>query len=229
MRVAGAFLSGIGHAGVIGLAAIGPPFLWAPPDRPVPVMLVSMLTAAELAALVPAPPPPTPSPPKPKPVAPPPMPPPLVLPRMMEPETVPPPVTLAPGFGAGASLGGGEAPTGEGEGAAGFAPGTEAMPEDSEALRVDYMARVQRAVTRARVYPRVARDRGLEGRVVFQLVLSPDGALLAAQLLQSSGAMTLDRAALETVRKAGYPPAPAGFEAERLTVAVEVVFAGSDR
>ena len=60
MRVAGAFLSGVGHAGVIGLAAIGPPFLWAPRDAPVPAMVVTLLGPAEFAALAvpPAPAPP---------------------------------------------------------------------------------------------------------------------------------------------------------------------------
>ena len=60
MRVAGAFLSGFGHAGFVGLALVGPPFLWAPPDRPVPSVAVTFLTAAEHAALgrPPAPPPP---------------------------------------------------------------------------------------------------------------------------------------------------------------------------
>ena len=60
-------------------------------------------------------------------------------------------------------------------------------------------------------------------------VLSRDGRLLAAQRLQSSGAMTLDRAALETVRRAAYPPVPADLDGERVPVAVEVIFAGSDR
>ncbi len=109
------------------------------------------------------------------------------------------------------------------------APGAEEAAVDPEDLRAAYAVQVQKAVARARVYPRVARDRGLEGRVRFQVVLSPEGGLLASQLVESSGAMTLDRAALETVRKAKYPPAPPEIEAERLTIAVEVVYAGSDR
>jgi protein TonB len=208
---------------LLGLAAIGPPFLWAPPDRPLPAMAVTLVLPAELAATEPAPPASHPAPepvaqaePPARPVA---MPPPLVP----APEAAPQPVpdTLAPGFDAAAPLGV-EAPPAAG------GPAPE-VAVDSEALRAAYAAQVQRAVTRARVYPRVARDRGLEGRVVFQLVLSPEGGLLASQLLQSAGAMTLDRAALETVRRARYPAAPAGIEAERLPVTVEVVFTGSDR
>lgn len=235
MRVAGALLSGLGHACVVGLAVIGPPFLWAPPDRPVPAMAVTLLSDAELAALTP--PPPAPPPPSPAPtVAPAPMPPPLV-PALEEAEAPPPAATtLAPGFDAGMPLGAGDAVAAD-DGFPGLvpelAPGPEVAAEegafDAAAVRAAYAGRVQRAVSRARVYPEVARARGLEGRVAFQLVLAPDGRLLASQLLQSSGAMTLDRAALETVRRATYPPAPAEIAAPRLPVAVEVVFTGSDR
>jgi protein TonB len=225
VRVAGTFLSGIGHAGVIGLAAIGPPFLWAPPDRPVAAVAVSLLSPADLAALVPRPP--APAPPR----SPPPSPPPAASPKPMPPPLVPAPkeapppaaTTLAPGFDAAAPLGvEAGAPGGEGE----LAPEAETDPE---AVRADWAARVQRAVRIARIYPEVARARGLEGRVTLQLVLATDGRLLASQLIGSSGAMSLDRAALETVRRAKYPPLPAGLEAERTPVMVEVVFAGSDR
>lgn len=238
VRVAAALLSALGHAGVVGLVAIGPPFLWAPPDRPVAAVEVTLVSMAELAALKPPPPPAPPPPPSPPASVPPPMPAPLVP----APETAPPPpvTTLAPGFDAAAPFGVGEAPPAADEGFAGVVPGLgmevapDAAPEagpgvDPAAERAGYAADVQRAVVRARVYPEVARARGLEGRVVFQLVLSGDGRLLASQLLRSSGAMTLDRAALETVRRAKYPPAPAAIAAERLPVVVEVVFTGSDR
>lgn len=230
MRLAGALLSGLGHAGVVWLAAIGPPFLWAPPDRPLPAMAVTILSAADLAALTPPPPAPPPPPSPPPTATPAPMPPPL----LPAPEEAPPPATttLAPGFDSGTPLGVGEtAPTEEG--LPDLAPAPESVPEedadDPAAARAAYAAQIQRAVRRARVYPEIARARGLEGRVAFQLVLSPEGRLLAAQLLHSSGAMTLDRAALETVRRATYPPAPAAIAAPRLPVAVEVVFTGSDR
>lgn len=240
VRVAGAFVSGLGHAGLVGLALVGPPFLWAPRDRPVPAIAVSLLSPGELAALRPPPPSP-PSPPTAPPrqaAAPVPMPPPLVPAAPAESEQRAPATTLAPGFGAGALLGedetSGQAPPVSGDPDT-ASPAPEAVEPavepavDPEALRVAYAARVQRAVARARVYPQVARDRGLEGRVAFQLVLSREGRLLTSQLLRSSGAMTLDRAALETVRRAAYPPVPADLDGERVPVAVEVVFTGSDR
>lgn len=154
------------------------------------------------------------------------------------PEPAPPPAatTLAPGFDAAAPLGVGEGPPTTPAEVEGPAEGTGDEPfetpdeeRDPAALRAEYAAGVQRAVTRARVYPELARARGLEGRVVFQIVLSGDGHLLASQLLQSSGAMSLDRAALETVRAARYPQAPQGIAVARLPIVVEVVFTGSDR
>lgn len=241
MRVAGAFVSGLGHAGVLGLAIVGPPFLWAPRDRPVPTMAVTLLSPAELAALRPPPLPPSAPPPQPAaaPAPPAPMPPPLVPAPAAEDPAPPSTTTLAPGFDARAPLGVEETLSDQAPEASGGADEAGPTPEvaepeadvevDAEALRAAYAAQVQRAVSRARVYPRVARDRGLEGRVAFRLVLSGDGRLLASQLLRSSGAMTLDRAALETVRRAAYPPAPAALEAARLPVAVEVIFTGSDR
>lgn len=238
MRGAGALLSGLGHAGLLGLAAVGPPFLWAPKDRPIPAVSITLVSVGEFAALL-RPPLPAP-PPEPEAAAPAPsvartlpMPAPLVAAPV---EELPPATsTLTPSFDPRAPLGIAEAPPPDGAPAAsgalpGLATGPDAAPGpevDAESLRLDHAARVQRAVELARVYPQVARDRGLEGRVLFQVVLAPDGRLLASQLLQSSGAMTLDRAALETVRKARFPPAPAGIEAERQSFTVEIVFRGS--
>lgn len=241
VRVAGTFLSGLGHAGIIGLAALGPPFLWAPPDRPIPAVVITLLSPAELAALRPPPQHPVALPPAPPPPPRPPVALPMPAPLVEVPKEAPPPavMTLAPGFDAVAPLGVGEAPLElvPDEGSAGDPQGlvpefARELPEaepDPAAAQADYAAQVQRAVSRARVYPEVARARGLEGRVVFQVVLSGDGRLLASQLLRSSGAMSLDRAALETVRRAKYPPAPEATAAERRPFAVEVVFTGSDR
>ena len=135
-----------------------------------------------------------------------------------------PVTTLRPAFEAGTPLGIGEAqPEAAPSGPA------EDLGVDGEALRAGYAAQVQRAVSRHGSIRRSPAIGVLEGRVALQLVLSPDGGLVAAQLVRSSGAMTLDRAALETVRRAKYPPVPPEIEDPRLTVAVEVIFTGSDR
>lgn len=237
MRIAGPLASGLGHAGLVGLALVGPPFLWAPPDRPVPAVMVSLLSAADLSRLALAAPPAAGPAAQPDPTPPPPMPPPLLPPPSAMPavEAAPPaPGTLAPGPETAAPLAGiGALGDGFGNPLGGTvieAPQVEAPAEvDPEAERAIWVAKVQRAVALARIYPEIARARGLEGRVALQVVLTPDGELVSAQLLRSSGAMTLDRAALDTVRRAKYPAAPVALEDPRLVVAVEVVFAERGR
>jgi len=49
-------------------------------------------------------------------------------------------------------------------------------------------------------YPWPARRDGFEGRVVFDVVVGPDGRLQDARVVQSSGREDCDEAALETVR-----------------------------
>jgi protein TonB len=248
VRVAGIFLSAIGHGALIGLAAIAPPFLRPHRERPVPVVVVSLLSEADLAALAPKPeaapvetPPPAPAPADPPRAAPPEASP-------TEEQTTEP--TLAPAFDPTAPLGFSEEsppppalpPARQGSGVASPEAGEsggfvilapdEAPPDarpDPAVLRAAYEEEVRKAVARARVYPQVARDRGLEGSVRFHLVVTREGRLLTAQVIRSSGAMTLDRAGLETLQRAKLPPAPAEIPNQRISLEVEVDFAGSDR
>jgi protein TonB len=235
MRAAGILLSGLGHAALIWVAVHGPPWLRPHRERPPPVIAVSLLTDAELAALAPRPAPTSPAPapaPEPSPAAPP----------APEPELEPPvaeePASLAPAFDPAAPLGL------AGDGAAlrpadrprprrGDAPAREAAVApwsgEAAALRSRYEEAVRTAVERARSYPEVARARGLEGSVRLHLILTREGRLLAAQLVRSSGAQTLDRAGLAAARDARLPAAPPELPNERFSFEVEVRFAGSDR
>jgi TonB family protein len=52
------------------------------------------------------------------------------------------------------------------------------------------------------VYPKLSRRLGEEGVVVVHLILSPDGKLVEADILKSSGYARLDQAALEGVQSA---------------------------
>ena len=81
------------------------------------------------------------------------------------------------------------------------------------------------AVATRQRYPRIALLRQWQGTAVLQLELSPDGRLLSARVLSSSGHDTLDRQALEMVREAvPLTRLPADLAWRSLTIDVPVVF-----
>ena len=59
-------------------------------------------------------------------------------------------------------------------------------------------------------YPRMARRRGMEGRVTLRVTVSPDGHVAAIRVAHSSGYRLLDDAALETVKTWRFVPAYRG-------------------
>ncbi len=66
---------------------------------------------------------------------------------------------------------------------------------------------------------------GLSGETTVRFRLSPNGALLSAEIAGSSGSANLDRIALRTLRLASPMPAPpAGVAAERLAFTLPVRF-----
>lgn len=48
-------------------------------------------------------------------------------------------------------------------------------------------------------YPRAAREQGLEGTLLIEMIVSTSGAVASAELIESSGSEILDRICLETV------------------------------
>ena len=50
------------------------------------------------------------------------------------------------------------------------------------------------------IYPRVARERGWEGRVVLGVAVDPTGAIAGVEITETSGYRVLDQAALSAVR-----------------------------
>lgn len=76
-------------------------------------------------------------------------------------------------------------------------------PQD--AVPVDAMPKL---LTRVEpVYPREARERGIEGKVYVQLVVSPDGRVAEATVLKSD-AEIFHQAALDAAKKYTFAPAP---------------------
>jgi protein TonB len=84
------------------------------------------------------------------------------------------------------------------------------------------IAVIRDRIQRALVYPREARRRGRQGTSEVQFDLSEDGRVRTLALAESSGEELLDRASLETVRRAQPFPFVDG------TLVVPVVFRLSD-
>lgn len=87
----------------------------------------------------------------------------------------------------------------------------------AESRYARYLEAWRRRVERLgnRHYPAVARERGLSGRVVLEIVLNADGTVRALEPRRSSGQPLLDEAAIRSVRLASpYAPFPPDLRAE---------------
>jgi TonB family protein len=59
----------------------------------------------------------------------------------------------------------------------------------------------------APLYPKVARDRGIEGKILLEVVVKEDGSALNVKLISSSGSSLLDESAIEAVKNWQFIPA----------------------
>jgi protein TonB len=88
-----------------------------------------------------------------------------------------------------------------------------------------YQAQVLAHLTRHRVYPQEARERGVTGIARVQFTLARDGRVLLASLIGGSGERLLESAALDMVRRASpFPPFPAGVAQARMDFAAPIRF-----
>jgi protein TonB len=73
-------------------------------------------------------------------------------------------------------------------------------------------------------YPRQAIARGIEGTVMLRVLIGPDGETIEIRTHRSSGAVLLDQAAVEAVRRWAFRPAVVGGRAVPAWVEVPVRF-----
>ena len=83
----------------------------------------------------------------------------------------------------------------------------ETQPIDDNALG-EYGGLLGRAIAKHKSYPKIAQMRGYEGDVLLDLRLDGNGNVLSAKVKEGSGYESLDKQALEMVRKASPFPAP---------------------
>ncbi len=78
----------------------------------------------------------------------------------------------------------------------------------NDGIPSDYVNQVYSRINSRTTYPRVAKLRGDEGRVVYKITLSPQGELLKYDI-QSSGNEVLDKAAIDAIKAAApFPQLP---------------------
>ncbi|HSD44866.1 MAG TPA: TonB family protein [Burkholderiales bacterium] len=101
-------------------------------------------------------------------------------------------------------------------------PGDDALDLGSLA---QYRLALIGAAKRHRLYPEHAIERGWQGRVTVRLAFGADGAIAAALVHRSSGHGSLDRQAVEMLRKAAaLTPLPPALRSREFSVEVPVLF-----
>lgn len=94
--------------------------------------------------------------------------------------------------------------------------------EASDPASVIAPPRPERAITPE--YPRSARRKGREGRVVVEATIDESGKVVVAKVDESSNWAELDAAALKAVKEAAFTPAQAETGAIKSTVRLPLVF-----
>ncbi|NIA19821.1 MAG: TonB family protein [Xanthomonadaceae bacterium] len=82
-----------------------------------------------------------------------------------------------------------------------------------------YYINLKRKIELVWEYPYLARESGLQGRLLMRFVINRDGSLAEAKVLRSSGFALLDQEAIRAVHDASpFPPLPARMNTERLVI-----------
>lgn len=101
-------------------------------------------------------------------------------------------------------------------------PTQERANTNRQAASAAWAAEIQRRISRHHVYPRGSRD---EGRVRVAMVILPTGRLTSVSIERSSGSVSLDRAALDAVKRAApFPPAPDSLNEKSYNVGQWITF-----
>ena len=87
-------------------------------------------------------------------------------------------------------------------------PSQPSPPSQLSQARLDAPPRPKRTIRPE--YPKGARQRGEQGNVVLEIEVGADGACTVATVVESSGFVELDEAALKAARAARFTPARAG-------------------
>jgi len=84
----------------------------------------------------------------------------------------------------------------------------KAAPASNPSHEAAYVHKVRLQIEHHKVYPALARRLDMSGTVEVSYVLSRQGRLISVAIASSSGSKILDKAALQAVRTAVFPPIP---------------------
>ncbi|MGH1356033.1 MAG: TonB family protein [Thalassovita sp.] len=102
---------------------------------------------------------------------------------------------------------------------------SEGLTAQDKAQIEDWQKSVVLTIAKAKSYPPAARKKRIEGTVKILFTLDGYGALIDAQVQDSSGHTVLDQAALDTLRKiAKFPTPPAVLQLEAFTLLVPLSY-----
>jgi protein TonB len=103
-------------------------------------------------------------------------------------------------------------------------PGDSGDAGEATAEYAGYLRQLRSQIQGSITYPAAARQRGLSGTVLVEIVLQPSGQIERVSLLASSSHEALDRGALDTVRAMRPLPFPPGLPHRPLRVELPIVF-----
>jgi periplasmic protein TonB len=81
-----------------------------------------------------------------------------------------------------------------------------------------------KALTAHLVYPKIAIDFNLEGKTLVGFNLAPDGTVRDVQIVQSSGAQVLDKAALQAVKAMSPVPGVSAYVEKEEFLVIGIIF-----
>lgn len=87
-----------------------------------------------------------------------------------------------------------------------------------------YLSVIRSKIEHNKYYPRFSKRQHQEGTSIIKLLIAPDGTVLKITLVSSSGHKTLDKAALDAVRKSVPLPPPSGYGLGKISLDIPLCY-----
>jgi protein TonB len=88
-------------------------------------------------------------------------------------------------------------------------PVAPSVPASNPSREAAYVSQVRMQIEHHKIYPALARRLDMSGTVEVAYILNRQGKLVSVSIVKTSGSDILDKAALQAVRSALFPPIPA--------------------
>ncbi|MCX8123147.1 MAG: TonB family protein [Spirochaetes bacterium] len=90
--------------------------------------------------------------------------------------------------------------------------------ENNTTVSMQYTDMIRQRIQEALLYPATARKDGIEGQAYVKFTIEKNGNVMGVVLVQSSGSLLLDTAAISAIHSAApFPPIPDTLNKERIT------------